>query len=94
METGAETFVLEAGFGVGIVLVVNIDFDAGLAGRFEGVCAVEVGVVVADVVVEAVGLVHGPLGGGAEAGGAIEGVACWSRDGCGRAGGKEGWACG
>ena len=46
---------------MGIVFVVNVDFDAGLAGWFEGVGAVEVGVVVADVVEEAVGLVHGPL---------------------------------
>ena len=41
---------------------MNVDFDAGLAGWFEHVGAVEVGVVVADVVEEAVGLVHGPLG--------------------------------
>lgn len=80
---------MEDGFVFGIVLVFDVDGLAGLAGWFEGVGAVEVGVVVADVVVEAVGLVRGPVRGGAEADGAVESVACWSGE-C--FGGLDGWA--
>ena len=79
---------------------MDFNGEAGLACRFEGVGAVEVGVVVADQVVEAVVLVHDPLGGGAEADGAVQGVACWGGDGgkwCfggleGRARGQDGEA--
>lgn len=72
---------------------MDLDGEAGLAGRFEGVGAVKVGVVVAEQVVEAVVLVHDPLGGGAEADGAVEGVAGWSGDGGGWClGGLEGRA--
>lgn len=60
MKTGAQTFVLEDRFVFGIVLVLDVDGKAGLAGWFENVVAVEMGVVVVDQVVEAVGLVHGP----------------------------------
>ena len=50
------------------------------------------GVVVAEPVVEAEVLVPLPVGGGTEADGAVEGVACWSGDGRGGFGGLEGWA--
>ena len=60
---------------------MDVDGEARPAGRVERVGAVEVGVVVADVVVVAVVLVHDPLRGGAEADGSVEGVTCWGGDG-------------
>ena len=47
-------------FGVVILLLVN--GDVGFAGWFEDEGTVELGVVEADQVVGAVGLVHGPVG--------------------------------
>lgn len=76
METGLQALVLEDGFVLGVVVVRDFDGDSGLAGRFEEVGVVEVGVVVAERVVVTEGLVHGPGARGAEAGGAVQGVAC------------------
>ena len=70
MQMRAQAFILHNGFVLRIVLVLHVDREAGPARRFEGVGAVQVGVVVFELVVEAVGLVHDPLRGGAEAGGA------------------------
>lgn len=92
VDAGAQTFVLQDGFVLWVVLDLDVDGEAGPAGRFERVGAVEVGVVVVDPVVVAVVPVHDPLGGGAEAGGAVQGVACWGRDGGGRFDGLEIWA--
>ena len=78
VEMGLQALVLEDGFVLGVVLVLDVDGDPGLAGRFEEVGVVGVGVVVADGVVGAEGLVHGPGARGAVAGGAVQGVACGS----------------
>ena len=62
MKPGLQALVLQDGFALGVVLVLDVDGDPGLAGRFEEIGAVEVGVVVVDRVVVAEGLVHGPGG--------------------------------
>lgn len=84
METGAQTLVLKDGFALGIVSVFDIDGIARVAGSLDGKGAVEVGIVIADVVVVAVVAVCSPVRGGAEANCAVERVACWSgnKHGC------------
>ena len=71
VEMGLQALVLEGGFVLWVVLVLDVDGDPGLAGRFEEVGVVGVGVVVADGVIGAEGLVHGPGARGAIAGRAV-----------------------
>lgn len=93
-DAGAQALVLQDGFVLRVVLVLDVDREAGPAGRLERVGAVEVGVVVVEPVVVAVVAVHDPLRRGAEAGGAVQGVACWGGDGGGRFDGVEVWVWG